>query len=82
MVSLRDNLLVTAGARAAYMECRELIDLPGGVTGEEELAIFLTIAVDHYIEASKEKEINFDEFIEMILVKNYNYNYVIERGTV
>lgn len=80
MVSLRDNLLVTAGARAAYMDCCELIDLPGGVTGEEELAIFLTIAVDHYIEASKEKEINFDEFIEQVLVMHYSYDF--ERRTV
>lgn len=80
MISLRDNLLVTAGARAAYMDCSELIDLPGGVTGEEELAIFLTIAVDHYIEASKEKDINFDEFIEQVLVMHYRYDF--ERRTV
>lgn len=49
MASLRDNLLVTAGARAAYMDSEGCIDLPGGVEGEDILAGFIVKAVNHYL---------------------------------
>ena len=35
--SRRDDLMVTMGARAAYMECIGNITLPKGVDGEYEL---------------------------------------------
>lgn len=68
-VNLRDNLLVTAGARAAYMECSRVIDLPSGVDGEEILAEFVTGVVDKYID----ERINnpFDEYIENALKERF-----------
>lgn len=51
MLSLRDNLLVTAGARAAYMDSKDCIDLPGGVEGEDILAGFIVDMVDQYMYA-------------------------------
>lgn len=52
MFSLRDNLLVTAGARAAYMDSKDCIDLPGGVEGEDILAEFIVDMVDQYLYAN------------------------------
>ena len=57
----RDNLLVTAGARAAYMECSRIINLPAGSAGENILAAFVTEAVDKYID--KQIDISFDKYI-------------------
>lgn len=68
-VNLRDNLLVTAGARAAYMECSRIIDLPAGSAGENILAAFVTEAVDKYID--EQIDIPFDEYIENALTKEY-----------
>ena len=39
---IRDNLLVTAGARAAYMNCSDKIGIPEGIEEEFKLAEFLT----------------------------------------
>ena len=68
-VNLRDNLLVTAGARAAYMECSRMIDLPAGSVGEDILAAFVTKTVDKYID--EQIDISFDEYIESALTKEY-----------
>lgn len=67
--NIRDNLLITAGARAAYMECSRVIDLPSGVDGEEILAEFVTGVVDKYID----ERINnpFDEYIENALKERF-----------
>ena len=65
----RDNLLVTAGVRAAYMECSRMIDLPAGSVGEDALAGFVTEAVDKYIE--EPIDIPFDEYIESALMDEY-----------
>ena len=65
----RDNLLVTAGVRAAYMECSRLIDLPAGSVGEDALAGFVTEAVDKCIE--EPIDIPFDEYIESALMDEY-----------
>ena len=46
---IRDNLLVTAGARAAYMNCSDKIDIPEGIEEEFKLAEFLTKIVDYYL---------------------------------
>lgn len=67
--SLRDNLLVTAGARAAYMHSSNVIDIPGALEGEDNLAIFLARAVDYYLEFECG---NFDNYIEEVLLKEYS----------
>ena len=65
----RANLLVTAGARAAYMDCSRSIDLPGGIEGEDELAEFVEKTVDQFI--ATDDDTNFDIFIETALIKKY-----------
>lgn len=64
----RDNLLITAGKTAAYMECSRVINLPHG-TEEDELIGFITGAVDKYI--NEEIDIPFDYYIESKLLKEY-----------
>ena len=39
-MNIRDNLLVTIGSRAAYMDVRGDIELPAGSRGEDILAAF------------------------------------------
>ena len=65
---LRDNKLVTIGTRAAYMDSKGLIVLPGGSCGEDELTLFARTIVDEY---SKIDDISFDEYIESELLKQY-----------
>ena len=67
---LRDDLLVTMGARAAYMECAGVIRLPAGINGEEELAKFVVNRVDEFVECCM-YEIPFDLFIETELKNEY-----------
>lgn len=64
----RDNLLITAGKAAAYMECSRVINLPHG-TEEDELVGFIIGAVDKYID--EEIDIPFDYYIESKLLKEY-----------
>ena len=64
----RDDLLITAGKAAAYMECSRVINLPHG-TEEDELVEFITGAVDKYID--EEIDIPFDYYIESKLLKEY-----------
>ena len=64
----RDNLLITAGKAAAYMECSRVINLPHG-TEEDNLVGFITGAVDKYID--EEIDIPFDYYIESKLLKEY-----------
>lgn len=66
--SLRDDLLVTAGARAAYMHDKDVIDIPDGVEGEAELARFITNRVYYYLAID---ERNFDNYIESALISKY-----------
>ena len=63
-----DDLLITAGKAAAYMECSRVINLPHG-TEEDELVEFITGAVDKYID--EEIDIPFDYYIESKLLKEY-----------
>ena len=67
--SRRDDLMVTMGARAAYMECIGNITLPKGVDGEYELSVFVAEKVDHYID--NEIDEAFDIYIEEALEKEY-----------
>ena len=64
----RDDLLITAGKAAAYMECSRVINLPHG-TEEDELVGFIIGAVDKYID--EEIDIPFDYYIESKLLKEY-----------
>ena len=64
----RDDLLITAGKAAAYMECSRVINLPHG-TEEDELVGFITGTVDKYID--EEIDIPFDYYIESKLLKEY-----------
>lgn len=66
---IRDNLLVTAGARAAYMDDHGDITIPGGLDGEDELAYYIIDSVDYYY--IKMVDVNFDEFIENELLRKY-----------
>lgn len=67
---IRDNLLVTMGARAAYMECRGTIHLPCGPMGEDCLAWFVAKTVDRYIDENL--DIPFDEYIEAALIEEFS----------
>lgn len=64
----RDDLLITAGKAAAYMECSRVINLPHG-TEEDELVGFITGAVSEYIR--EEIDIPFNYYIESKLLKEY-----------
>ena len=66
--TIRDNLLVTAGARAAYMHDKDLIDIPEGFKGEDELARCVTHVVDEYLASEVG---NFVIWIESALMKAY-----------
>ena len=64
-MNLRDNLLVTMGTRAAYMDCQKIITLPDGIEGENELAKFITEKVDKYIDKYIDK--NIDESFDLYI---------------
>ena len=66
--AIRNNLLVTAGARAAYMHDKDVIDIPAGLKGEDELARFITRIVDEYLAGEVG---NFDNWIETALMQAY-----------
>ena len=68
-MDLRDNLLVTAGSRAAYMDSFNVIELPYGVDGEDEVAEFVVSVVNEYIEQDIDE--SFDIFIERRLIKRF-----------
>ena len=65
---IRDNLLVTAGTRAVYMDCLGDIDIPEGFDEENKLAEFLTKVVDDYIRLECG---NFDLYLEAKLIEKY-----------
>ena len=69
--SVRDDLLVTAGARAAYMNDFGSIVLPTGIVGEAKLAEFASTVVDRYLNQTRYRDINYDEYIESALQKEY-----------
>lgn len=68
---IRDNLLITAGTRAAYMNCSDKIDIPEGIEEEFKLAEFLTKVVDEYIRLDG---VNFDLYLETKLIEKYGGN--------
>ena len=66
--NIRDNLLITAGARAAYMDDADIIDIPGGLEGEDQLATFITRVVNEYLDGDFG---SFDIWIETALKQAY-----------
>ena len=66
---MRDTLLITAGIRAGSMWILNMIDIPTGVKGEEEVAKFISEAIDDWI--CFHSDVNFDEYIEMELLIKY-----------
>ena len=67
-ISVRDNLLITAGSRAGFMNAAGFIDIPPGIDAEDELAEYILDIVHEY--ASADQPESFDEFIERkILIK-------------
>lgn len=69
--SWRDDLLVTAGARAAYMDYKGLIEIPGYIAGESMLSAYISTEVDWYLNISPAGAVSFDEFIEQRLLDKY-----------
>lgn len=67
-MKLFNNLLVTAARRAAYMEDQNLIFLPVGEQGEEEVAEFCYNLVNNY---QVSDDVSFDEYIEKRLLEKY-----------
>ena len=68
-MNIRNNLLVTIGSRAAYMDVRGDIELPTGATGEDILAEFASELVEAWIKL--EPNIGFDEYIESALQNRF-----------
>ncbi len=70
--NIREHLMVIMGARAAYMDSMNDIDIPEGLEGEGNLVEFVKKTVERYIqEATDGEDNNFDEYIETALVKQY-----------
>lgn len=69
-MNLRDNLLVTIGSRAAYMDMRGDIQLPIGSEGEDILASFAVKLANRWIN-ERPDVMNFDEFIEVELENRF-----------
>ena len=65
---IRDNLLVTAGARAVHMGYRGEIAIREGLEEENKLAEFLTKIIDHYLSHDCG---NFDLYLETKLIEKY-----------
>ena len=68
VAKFRDNLLVTAGMRIAYMDDLGLIDIPRGVEGEHKISKFIGMLIDNYPVGC---DVNFDEYIERAILKEY-----------
>ena len=66
---IRDNLSVTVGSRAAYMDHAGYIQLPAGSVGEDVLANFASEIVDVWLRT--ECDTSFDEYIETALENRF-----------
>lgn len=73
MTSIRDNLLITAGSRAAYMDAFRAIELPYGVDGEDEIAEVIVKLVNEYLNDNIDE--SFNVFIKRALLKRYRKEY-------
>lgn len=68
---IRDDLLVTAGARAVHMDYKGEIAIREGLEEENKLAEFLTKVVDYYLSHDCG---NFDLYLEVKLIEKYGGN--------
>lgn len=68
---IRDNLLVTAGARAVHMDYRGEIVIREGLEEENKLAEFLAKVIDYYLRVDCG---NFDLYLETKLIEKYGGN--------
>ena len=68
---IRDNLLVTAGARAVHMDYRREIAIREGLEEEDKLAEFLTKVIEYYLSHDCG---NFDLYLETKLIEKYGGN--------
>ncbi len=66
---IRDNLLVTIGSRAAYMDTAGYIELPAGSKGEDILAEFAVGLAEAWLK--EQPDMNFDEYIEVELENRF-----------
>ena len=66
---IREELLVIAGARAAYMHDANVINIPEGLEGEHKLACDIRRMVGAYLTSND--DINFDLYIEVALTQSY-----------
>lgn len=70
---IRDNLLITAGMRAGYMDGRGDIDLRiSSAEDEDRVASYIAGVVDEYLTL---EDVIFDEYIEKALMKRYKGVY-------
>lgn len=74
----RDNMLVTTGARAGYMDSMNCISVGGNVYDEEILAKFAVGVMDEYL--ATDNDTPFDEFIENDLIERYGKANVCYHG--
>lgn len=77
-MSLRDNLLITAAMRAAYMHDKDEIVLDTTVVGEDEIADFIVTAVADYIITESDEP--FDLYIEEVLKEEFGSTISTEEG--
>ena len=66
---IREELLVIAGARAAYMHDANVINIPEGLQGEHKLACDIRRMVNNYL--AGDDNISFDLYIETALANSY-----------
>lgn len=66
--NIREHLMTIMGARAAYMDCAGIIDIPDGLEEEGKLVEFVRKTVERYI---RDADVNFDEYIETALKDHY-----------
>ena len=69
--TLKENLLVTFGARAAVLDSLGHIELPAHSSGEDELADFAVSVCNQWIDRDDNDCLSFDEFIETALIEKW-----------
>lgn len=66
---IRDKLIAVAGARAAYMDSMNKINIPGDLMGENRMARYVISIVDNYLNQSPNT--NFDAYIEALIEREF-----------
>ena len=72
--TIRENLLITMALYAGDMNRADVIDLPIGVEGENELAEYCVECVDEFLDHDVfDSDLPFDEFAENRLIKKFGW---------